>query len=97
VAGHWGKRCGARTRSGGSCGCKALENGRCRLHGGLSTGPKTERGIRATTENLQAARRALGLASPEERSHWAKRAADSRRKNQYRATLIVRGLILSRE
>ena len=24
--------------------CKALSNGRCRLHGGLSTGPKTAEG-----------------------------------------------------
>ena len=36
--------CGARTRKGHPCRCRALKNGRCRLHGGLSTGPKTEGG-----------------------------------------------------
>jgi hypothetical protein len=38
-------RCGARNRRGGACGCPAMANGRCRLHGGLSTGPKTAEGI----------------------------------------------------
>jgi hypothetical protein len=33
-------RCGAKTRSGGSCGLYSMKNGRCRYHGGLSTGPK---------------------------------------------------------
>jgi len=37
-------RCGARTRAG--CGCRqpAMANGRCRFHGGKSTGPRTEAG-----------------------------------------------------
>lgn len=34
------KKCGAKTRSGGVCQKWAMPNGRCRLHGGLSTGPK---------------------------------------------------------
>ena len=35
-------RCGAKTRSGGPCAKFAMEGKRrCRLHGGLSTGPKT--------------------------------------------------------
>ena len=48
-------RCGARTRAG--CPCKAPavwdrendkpRNGRCKLHGGLSTGPKTAAGREA--------------------------------------------------
>jgi hypothetical protein len=38
-------RCGARNRRGTSCACPAMQNGRCRLHGGLSTGPKTAAGI----------------------------------------------------
>lgn len=38
-------RCGARTRAGGSCRCPAMGNGRCRLHGGLSTGPRTPEGL----------------------------------------------------
>ena len=31
-------KCGAKTRSGASCQNNAMSNGRCRLHGGLSTG-----------------------------------------------------------
>jgi hypothetical protein len=31
-------------RAGGTCRCPAMRNGRCRLHGGLSTGPKTQEG-----------------------------------------------------
>jgi hypothetical protein len=38
-------RCGAKNRCGGSCQCPAMPNGRCRLHGGLSTGPRTPEGI----------------------------------------------------
>ena len=38
-------RCGARNRRGMPCQCPAMPNGRCRLHGGLSTGPKTAQGI----------------------------------------------------
>jgi hypothetical protein len=31
-------RCGARNRAGNSCRSPAMENGRCRLHGGASPG-----------------------------------------------------------
>ena len=34
-------RCGAKTRSGGVCGHYAMKNGRCRYHGGKSTGART--------------------------------------------------------
>jgi hypothetical protein len=40
------KKCGAKTRGGGACLCPAMPNGRCRLHGGLSTGPKSPEGRR---------------------------------------------------
>jgi len=51
-------RCGARCRDGSSCKAppvwdKRLDrpvNGRCRMHGGLSTGPKTEEGCRRIAE-----------------------------------------------
>src|SRR5690554_6144621 len=33
-------RCGAKTRSGEPCKNYAMANGRCRMHGGKSTGPK---------------------------------------------------------
>ncbi len=39
-------RCGARTRAGGVCRQPAMPNGRCRLHGGKSTGPRTAEGLR---------------------------------------------------
>lgn len=43
--------CGAHARSTGEpCKARPMTNGRCRLHGGLSTGPKTERGRRAVSE-----------------------------------------------
>jgi hypothetical protein len=38
-------RCGATNRRGTACQCPAMKNGRCRLHGGLSTGPKTAAGL----------------------------------------------------
>ena len=38
-------RCGARTRCGGCCRQPAMRNGRCRMHGGLSTGPRTAAGL----------------------------------------------------
>jgi hypothetical protein len=36
---HRASRCGARTRSASTCRAPAMPNGRCRLHGGKSTGP----------------------------------------------------------
>ena len=32
--------CGAKTRAKGACANRAMPNGRCRMHGGKSTGPK---------------------------------------------------------
>jgi hypothetical protein len=44
---NWpGQRCGARTRKGTPCQRPArLPVGRCRLHGGSSTGPRTKAGL----------------------------------------------------
>jgi glucans biosynthesis protein len=36
---HRARRCGARTRNRNACFAPAMRNGRCRLHGGKSTGP----------------------------------------------------------
>ena len=33
-------RCGAKTRKGTPCRAAAMKNGRCRMHGGKSTGPR---------------------------------------------------------
>ena len=47
--------CGAKNRRGEPCQCKLLfRSGRCRFHGGMSTGPKTEEGKRKTMAAMQA-------------------------------------------
>lgn len=43
-------RCGAKTRAGHPCGQFAMKNGRCRFHGGKSTGPKTTAGRKRISE-----------------------------------------------
>ena len=56
-------RCGARCRDGHACRAPAVwdrnrqrpRNGRCRMHGGLSTGPRTQAG---RTRCAEAAREA---------------------------------------
>ena len=41
-----GQRCGAKTRRGTACQRPAKKkNGRCRLHGGASMGPRTKEGL----------------------------------------------------
>ena len=45
-------RCGAKTRNGSPCRSPAMPNGRCRMHGGRSTGPRTPEGL----ERVRAAR-----------------------------------------
>jgi hypothetical protein len=43
--------CGAHARSTGQpCKAMALTNGRCKNHGGMSTGPRTAEGKRAIAE-----------------------------------------------
>jgi len=56
-------RCGARRRNGRPCRCEPMPGKRrCRLHGGASTGPKTEAGREAIREsNRRRARAARGL------------------------------------
>ena len=50
-----GQRCGAKTRKGTGCQRPAYKrNGRCRVHGGASTGPSTEEGrVRISEANLR--------------------------------------------
>src|SRR5271154_6002927 len=38
-------RCGAKTRAGVACQAPGMANGRCRIHGGTSTGPRTAEGL----------------------------------------------------
>ena len=57
-------RCGAKTRSGRPCQARAVwdkqhnrpRNGRCRMHGGLSTGPRTPEGHARCAEGRRRAR-----------------------------------------
>jgi hypothetical protein len=47
-----GLTCGAKTRKGTPCKIKNIyHNGRCKLHGGYSTGPKTVEGKRRSAIN----------------------------------------------
>ena len=47
-----GMTCGAKTRAVTPCKQKGIyDNGRCKLHGGLSTGPRTKRGKRRSSLN----------------------------------------------
>ena len=57
-------RCGARTRRGAACQAPAMANGRCRMHGGASTGPRTAEGL----ERSRRARWKHGLYSAQTRA-----------------------------
>jgi len=74
-------RCGARTRRQTPCRGPAMKNGRCRMHGGLSTGPRTPEGL----ERSQKARWKHGARSRETRE----RLAATRR--QWRELLALLG------
>jgi len=39
---HQSPRCGAKTRNGSLCRAPAMKTGRCRMHGGKSTGAPTD-------------------------------------------------------
>ena len=60
-------RCEAKTRRGTACQCPAMTNGRCRLHGGMSTGPRTAEGI----ERIRRAVTKHGRYSKEARAEHA--------------------------
>jgi hypothetical protein len=67
---HEKPKCGAKTGRGTPCQAPAawdkyrcgIANGRCRMHGGLSTGPRTEEG--------------LWRVSEAQKKRWAKRRAE---------------------
>lgn len=49
-----GLQCGARTRAGTPCKRIDLNgNGRCRMHGGMSTGPRSKAGKARARANLK--------------------------------------------
>jgi len=51
--------CNARTRSGRPCRALKLKGGRCKWHGGRSTGPTSQAGKAASARNLKKAQRRL--------------------------------------
>ena len=60
-----GMTCGARTRAGTPCKRSDLmRSGRCKLHGGLSTGPKTDGGRARSQANLALRWRCEPVGSP---------------------------------
>ena len=71
-------RCGARTRAGSACRQPAMPNGRCRLHGGKSTGPRTAAG----RARGAAARRTHGMRA---RDFIARRRAGLRQRRRLAA------------
>ena len=72
-------RCGAKTRAGGACQAPAMANGRCRIHGGTSTGPRTAAGL----ARLAASHTTSGAYSA---ANWAM--------DRYKRTLRIRTLLL---
>ncbi len=76
-------RCGARTRCGGECRQPAMPNGRCRLHGGLSTGPRTPAGLARSRR----ARWKHGARSAQVRALLREARLQSRRTRALRARL----------
>jgi len=71
-------RCGARTRAGTPCKGPAMPNGRCRMHGGASTGPRTPEGL----QRIVKARTVHGAYGAEMRE--LRRAMRALRKEQRR-------------
>jgi hypothetical protein len=61
---HACARCGARTRTGTSCRSPAMRNSRCRMHGGMSTGPTSPEGL----ARIVAARTVHGAYGAKERN-----------------------------
>ena len=89
-----GKRCGAKTRRGTACLRPANKiNGRCRLHGGASTGPRTADGrARISAANLRHGK--FTKDKIEKRRASAARGWEIRRElRQMERELIANGLL----
>ena len=60
--------CGAKTRAGTPCKRRDIyRSGRCKLHGGLSSGPKTAKGKRRSARNGKLAVKRTEKGKPHER------------------------------
>jgi len=79
-------RCGAHTRSGECCRQPAMKNGRCRMHGGLSTGPRTAEG----RARCASARRTHGFYAADTIALRRAAAAHCRRMDAFFASVKVR-------
>ena len=80
-------RCGARRkRDGEPCQAPALANGRCKLHGGLSTGPRTPEGW----ARIAAAKHAWWARWRQERAAGAVTHSPGRRPKKARSPLAAR-------
>jgi hypothetical protein len=73
---NWqGQRCEAKTRRGTLCQRPGTKhNGKCKLHGGASTGPRTKDGLARLTE----ARTKHGLYTKEKRAEARRFAEEGR-------------------
>ena len=87
---NWlGERCGAKTRRGTECQRPAYKhNGRCGLHGGLSTGARTPEGL----ERISAANLKHGRYT-KDKLERQRRAAEVGRKVKAELTNIEQRLI----
>jgi len=71
-------RCGAKTRAGCACRSPAMANGRCRMHGGASTGPCTAAG-RAKARAAATRHGGYGAAAREHLRNIDAQMAETRR------------------
>ena len=89
-----GQRCHAKTRNGTPCQRPAnKKNGRCRLHGGASSGPRTEVGrARISAANLRHGKYTKDKLE-KRRENAAKGREILRELRQMERELIVNGLL----
>ena len=86
--------CNAKTRSGGQCQRAGNpKNGRCHLHGGASTGPKTAEGrARIAAAHYKHGRRSKAFTSAQ-RAKNAKGKAIKRELKSIEAQMVLEGLL----
>lgn len=78
-----GMICGAKTRAGTPCKRRDLyRSGRCKLHGGLSTGPRTAKGKRRCARNGKLAKRGKPHGRAQSPNDLGKSRGDSARRGE---------------
>ncbi|MEK6705321.1 MAG: HGGxSTG domain-containing protein [Bdellovibrionota bacterium] len=78
-------RCKAKTRAGGICQSPGMKNGRCRLHGGKSTGPLTVVGKSVASRNSLK----TGDFDAAARERWSKIVQYGKTCREYREALAA--------